>query len=143
MAQTMKPEQGRHERFVEYAAAFSERFAKGLLSELQPLPQWVVWKGELEEGKRKKVPYNPNYRLARASVKIPTSWGTLDTALHALETGNYSGIGFILTPPLVFVDLDHPYDKTTGTITDPQAQEAVRLLNSYTEVSQAGQDYIY
>ena len=27
-------------------------FASGLLSELQPIKQWVVWKGELEEGKR-------------------------------------------------------------------------------------------
>ncbi len=22
-------------------------------------PQWVVWRGELEDGKQKKIPYNP------------------------------------------------------------------------------------
>jgi putative DNA primase/helicase len=138
MAHTMKPEQTRHERFVEYAAALRERFAEGLLSELQPLPQWVVWKGELEEGKSKKVPYNPNNRLARASVKIPKSWGTLEQSLKALESGNYSGLGFMLTLPLVMVDLDHSYDRQSGAITDPQAQEIIHSLNSYTEVSPSG-----
>jgi putative DNA primase/helicase len=137
MAHIMKPEQGRHERFIEYSAALRERFAAGVLAELQPLSQWVVWKGELEDGKRKKVPYNPNYYNihARASVKIPKSWGSLDQALKALETGNYSGIGFMLTPPLVMVDLDHSYDRKSGAITDPQAQEIVQSLNSYTEAS--------
>src|SRR5205814_6002281 len=133
----MPIERPRHERFVEYAAALRERFASGVLSELQPLPQWVVWKGELEDGKRKKVPYNPQYYQihARASVKIPKSWGSLEQSLKALESGNYSGIGFMITPPLVFLDLDHSVDKTSGAITDPQAQAVVRQLNSYTEVS--------
>jgi putative DNA primase/helicase len=61
--------------------------------------------------------------------------GTLEQSLQALESGTYSGIGFMITPPLVFIDLDHSYDKTTGTITDSQAQEVVRDLNSYAEVS--------
>ncbi len=140
MAATMKPEQGRHERLIEYTAALRERFAQGLLSELQPLPQWVVWKAELEEGKRKKVPYNPRYCQlhARSSVKIPKSWGTLEQSLEALESGNYSGIGFMVMPPLTFVDLDHTYDRTTNTITDPKAQEIIQSLNSYTEVSPSG-----
>ena len=116
-----------------------ERFHSGMLSELQDLPQWVVWKAELDgQSKAKKVPYNPNYRLAKASVKLPKNWGTLDQSLKALETGNYSGIGFMITPPLVFVDLDHSYDRQSGTITDPQAQEVVRDLSSYTEVSPSG-----
>ena len=140
MAQTMKPEQSRHEHFVEYAAVLRERFASGVLAELQPLPQWVVWKGELEDGKRKKVPYNPNYYKihARASVKMPKSWGSLDQALKALETGDYSGIGFMITPPLVFIDLDHSLDKQSGIITDPQAKEIVQSLHSYTERSPSG-----
>jgi len=131
----MKPEQIRQEQFTAYAAILRERFHSGLLSELQSLPQWVVWRSELEDGKSKKVPYNPNLHLAHASVKIPKSWGTLEQSLKALGTGNYSGIGFLITPPLVFIDLDHSYDKTTGTITDPQAAEIVHAINSYTEVS--------
>jgi hypothetical protein len=86
MPSAMNPERNRHERFIEYAALLRERFASGLLLELQDLPQWVVRKAELDEGKHKKDPYNPNYRLARASVKILKSWGMLDQSLHALET---------------------------------------------------------
>ena len=44
----------------------------------------------------------------------------------------------MITPPLVFIDLDHSYDRTTGTITDSQTQAIVRELNSYTEVSPSG-----
>lgn len=139
MANVMTPEHTRQERFTAYAAALRERFASGLLAELQSLPHWVVWRGELDrEHKQKKVPYNPAYQLVRASVKLPNSWGTLERALTALETGNYSGIGFMLTPPLVFLDLDHSFERTTQTITDPQAQEIVQTLNSYTEVSPSG-----
>jgi primase-polymerase (primpol)-like protein len=130
----MFPE-NRRERFTAYAAFLKERFATGMLSQLQPYPQWVVWRSQLEEGKRKKVPYNPNYHFVRASVKVPNSWGTLDQALQVLETGNYSGIGFVITPPLVLVDLDNSYDKATQTITDPQAREIVQELTSYTEAS--------
>jgi Integrase core domain len=44
----------------------------------------------------------------------------------------------MITPPLVFVDLDHTYDRTTKSITDPQAQEVVHQLHSYTELSPSG-----
>lgn len=135
----MPPEQTRRERFTAYTALLKERFDSGLLAELQNMPQWVVWKAELDgEGKRKKIPYNPNYRNARASVKIPKSWGSLETTLTALASGFYSGIGFMLTPPLVFLDLDHCVSKETGEITDPQAAEIVQTLNSYTETSPSG-----
>ena len=135
MAHSMKPEQSRREQFIHYSAHLKERFDTGILSELQGLPQWVVWRAEIEDGKRKKVPYNPNYHFARASVKIPKSWGTLDQALEALESGEYSGIGFMITPPLVMIDLDHSYDRSTQTITDPKAAEIVQSLHSYTELS--------
>ena len=131
----MYPEYQRRERFTAYAHALQERFASGMLAELQPLPQWVAWKSELESGKNKKVPYNPNYRNARASVKIPNSWGTLQQALTALETGNYSGIGFMITPPLVLVDLDNSYDRATRTITNPLAEEIMKAVPTYFEAS--------
>src|SRR5437763_5152066 len=137
MAVPMHPEQSRQEQYIGYAEALQERFAEGVLAELQDLPQWVVWRAELEDGRPKKVPYNPNYDhlQARASVKIPKSWGTLADALLTLQSGQYSGLGFMLTPPLVMIDLDHSYDRTTQTITDPQAAEIVETLNSYTELS--------
>ena len=135
MAAAMNPEQTRYERFIAYTALLKERFDAGCLAELQPLQQWVVWRGELEDGKQKKIPYNPLYRNARASVKIPKSWGTLDESLTALETGNYSGLGFMITPPLVMIDLDHSYNRATQTITNPQAAEIMRAVPTYYEAS--------
>ena len=43
----MKPEQQRKERFTAYAHMLKERFDNGMLAELQPLNQWVVWRSEL------------------------------------------------------------------------------------------------
>jgi putative DNA primase/helicase len=136
----MHPEQSRHERFIQYAEALRERFDAGVLAELQDLDQWVVWRAELEESKPKKVPYNPNYShlssmQPRASVKIPKSWGTLTQALTALESGHYSGVGFMITPPLVMIDLDHSYDRATQTITSPHAEEIMRVVPTYYEAS--------
>jgi len=136
----MPPEHQRRERFTAYAHILKERFNSGMLSQLQGLPQWVVWRAELEDGKNKKIPYNPNHFNARASVKIPKSWGTLQEALTALEQGAYkgeyySGIGFMITPPLVFIDLDNSYDRATQTITNPQAEIIMRAVNSYFEAS--------
>jgi len=135
----MNVEHTRRERYSAYAARLKERFQSGCLAQLQPLNQWVVWRAEVDsEGKQKKAPYNPNARNAYASVKIPKSWATLDQALTALESGRYSGIGFMITPPLVFIDLDHCVSRETGTITDPKAQEIVQQMNSYTEISPSG-----
>ncbi len=132
----MPPEYQRRERFTAYAHMLKERFDSGMLSQLQGLPQWLVWRSELEDGKQKKVPYNPRYRqLIHASVKIPKSWGTLDQALTAVATGNYSGIGFMITPPLVMIDLDNSYDRATQTITNPQAETIMQGVNSYFEAS--------
>lgn len=74
----MPPQQNREERAIAYAAALKERFQAGLLSELQPLKQWVVWEAEVDrQGKQKKVPYNPHARFAHASVTAPASWEPL------------------------------------------------------------------
>jgi hypothetical protein len=51
MKQPMKQEQTRREQFTSYAAKLKERFQSSILSELQSLPQWVVWRSELEDGK--------------------------------------------------------------------------------------------
>jgi hypothetical protein len=49
----MLPEQ-RREHFIAYAGLLRERFRDGILAELQPLHQWVVWRNEVDDGKKKK-----------------------------------------------------------------------------------------
>jgi putative DNA primase/helicase len=132
----MNPEQTRHEQFNQDPTQLRDRFRFGVLKELQNLPQWVVWKREVgKEGNQKKAPHNPNHRNAYASVKIPQSWGTLNQALTALESGEYSGIGFMITPPLVLIDIDHSYDRATQTITNPLAEEIMNAVPTYYEAS--------
>jgi len=86
-------------------------------------------------GKLKKVPYNP-LTHRHASVKQADTWGTLDDALNALTTGNYRGLGFVLTEndPICGTDIDGCRNPETGELT-PLAQDVVALLSSYTEIS--------
>lgn len=45
--------ESRQEHFVSYTALLRERFQRGILAELQPLNQWVVWRSELEDRKKR------------------------------------------------------------------------------------------
>lgn len=131
----MRPEQPQRERLTAYANTLRERFDRGVLAELQPLSQWVVWKREYIGDQWKKVPYNP--RGFHASVNNPRTWGSLSDTLKILETSIYDGIGFMLSEadPYCFVDIDHCYDRSTHQITNPLASRLVSHLASYTEAS--------
>ena len=101
--------------------------------------------GCVEDSRPKKVPYNPNYDdlQARASVKIPKWWGTLADALLTLESGHYSGLGFMLTPPLVMIDLDH---SLTEQHKQSPTRKQQRLYNRSIPIRnfpQAAQDCIF
>ena len=96
--------------------------------------QWVVHRG--------KIPYNPCALNAPAKSNAPETWGTLQDALSALETGNFDGIGFQFgnfepeTLRVSGIDLDHVI-RSDGSL-EPFAAEIVELMNSYTEYSPSG-----
>jgi primase-polymerase (primpol)-like protein len=132
------PEQAR-----EYAHRLRERFAQGLLKELRPYRNWIVWQRRGEQ----KVPCNPDASYQASSTK-PATWGTLASALSALESGKFSGLGFMLDPqhlPLTFIDLDHVLKKegsparSITDISDPRLLGIVHDLGSYTEISPSGE----
>ena len=102
---------------------------------LKDLPQWVVWRREMRDGKPTKVPYNA-ITGNRASVTNPADWGTFEQATEALARGQFDGIGFVLTKddPITGVDLDHCLDPLTGII-EPWALAIVDQVHSYTEIS--------
>jgi hypothetical protein len=105
---------------------------------LRDRAQWVAWRYEEVDGRRTKIPYNPrNGRRARSND--PATWGTSEEAEAAVVMGGYEGIGFMIHPadPFVGVDLDHCFDPQTGTLL-PWAEDIVRELDSYTEVSPSG-----
>jgi putative DNA primase/helicase len=126
-----RPEQ-RH--YAGYASDLRERFQSGLLSELLPYSQFVVWKYTVEQGKLKKRPFNPRTNLP-AKTTDPSTWTNVTTALRALGTGRYNGIGFVFSEsdPFTGTDLDTCVAKD-GSIA-AWASEIITTLASYTEYS--------
>jgi primase-polymerase (primpol)-like protein len=127
-----KPQEQRH--YADYAQDLRERLQSGLLSELTPYPQFVVWKYTVEQGKLKKRPFNPK-TFFPARTNDPTTWARVEHALHALATGRYNGIGFVFSErdPFTGTDLDKCVAKD-GTLA-PWAKEIMTSLSSYTEYS--------
>src|SRR2546429_236101 len=93
--------------YAGYSQDLREQFQSGLLSELTPYPQFVVWKYTVEEGKLKKRPFNPRTYLP-ARTNDPNTWTSLEPSLKALSSGRYNGIGFVFaeSDPFTGTDLD-------------------------------------
>ncbi len=129
----MSIEHKRVEQAAQYAANLRERFEqKGTLQELAGHPNFVVWRYGLIDGQRKKPPFNPNTHQA-ASPTDSETWGSLETALSALATGRFQGIGFMLSrSPFSGIDLDHCVAE--GKM-QPWAQEIIEAMDTYTEYS--------
>jgi putative DNA primase/helicase len=116
--------------YIAYTQQLTNRFKNGMLAELQKYKNFVVWK-KTPDGK--KIPFEPvSKTLARTDN--PATWGTLDEALKALQTGNYHGIGFVFckSDPFTGIDIDHCI--VDGQLTTP-AQEIINTFQSYTEYS--------
>src|SRR5205085_11886814 len=120
--------------YAGYASDLREKFQSGMLSELMPYPQFVVWKYTVEQGKLKKRPFNPRTHVP-ARTNDPTTWTSIEPALKALASGRYNGIGFVFSraDPFTGTDLDACVSKD-GSIA-PWAQEIITSLASYTEYS--------
>jgi putative DNA primase/helicase len=105
----------------------------GLPEELRQRPQWVVWKLEKRPGEDKptKMPYIAG-DVGRAKSTDLMTWRTFEEALQALDTGRYSGVGFVFcsADPFVGVDLDDCRDPESGEI----AEWAQKIIDSFTNV---------
>ena len=69
------------------------------------------------------------------SRTIPSTWSSFPEALAAFESGGYDGLGFCFTPPYVGIDLDGCRSNETN---EPWAEEIIRELDSYSELSPSG-----
>ncbi len=109
-------------------------------SELKEYAQWVLWKSWERNNKRTKIPVNAKTG-ENASVSDPSTWSTFELVVTVLNSNQYesNGIGFVFTStdPYIGVDLDNCRNLETGEI-EPWAQEIIRGLNTYTEISQSG-----
>jgi putative DNA primase/helicase len=129
----MSSEHPRQEHAAHLAALLRERIEqKGMLRELAGYPNFVVWRYRVIDGQRKKPPFDPNTHTPASPID-PRTWGTLERALSAVATGQFQGIGFMLSQsPFTGLDLDHCIAE--GKLL-PWAQAIIKALNTYTEYS--------
>jgi len=98
-------------------------------------PRWVLWRYQLQNGKWKKVPHQPNGSCASSTA--PMTWHSFPTVLNAYRGAGWDGIGFVLGGGVVGVDLDHCRNPLTGEIL-AWAQKIIDHFDSYTERSPSG-----
>ncbi len=104
--------------------------------ELLDRDQWIAWKGEYKEnGKMTKIPIDPNTGGC-AKTNDPNTWSSHIKAFVYARDNNLEGVGFVFTEddPYVGIDLDNCID---GSLS-PTAEQLVKRLNSYTEISPSG-----
>lgn len=116
-----------------------QRFETGVMPEMRPYPNWVVWKLQYlpDEDRFGKIPFSPQTGKP-ADMNDPSTWGKLDEALDTLREGSHSGVGFVFSEndPFTGNDFDYCIDDT-GRIA-PWAMSAIMSLNSYTEITGSG-----
>jgi len=103
---------------------------------LKQLHRWILWRLERRDDAETKVPYRTDG--LRASTTNLHDWTDFDTACRAFNPEKYNGLGFVLTREdnIVCIDLDNCIGDD-GQICD-EAKSIVRIMNSWTEVSQSG-----
>ena len=111
-------------------------YPENIPAEIKKLDQWCVYKLEVVDGDKTKVPYQLTGQ--RASSTDSNTWSSFNASLAAYQDLDcYDGICFMLAKEngIVFIDLDNSIQD--GVI-EPWAQEIVKKFNSYTERSQSG-----
>jgi putative DNA primase/helicase len=106
--------------------------------ELRQRSQWLVWKLEDRDGKLTKVPYIAG-GVGKASSTDSLTWRSFEEAVQALETGRYSGVGFVFSSgdPFAGIDLDKCRNPETGEI-EEWAEKIVAAFGGYAEASPSG-----
>lgn len=101
---------------------------------MMQVSQWVNWRYETRKGQRTKVPYSP-HTLMRASSTDARTWSTYAHALTRVS--NKTGLGFVLTPPSIGIDLDHCVQEDGG-MTLLAHEVIAKFPMTYAEYSPSG-----
>lgn len=104
-------------------------------AELKALPQWILWKFEMRNGKQTKVPCQVTGEMAQANNR--RTWSTFATAVKFYLEGDYDGIGFVFSRQDNYIGIDIDKCVTDGK-TNTFATEIINTLDSYTEFSPSG-----
>lgn len=103
--------------------------------------QFVCWDYEHRAERKKpwtKVPKDPGDG-ENASVSDPSTWGSFEDALTAMQIRRHDGIGFVLTneDPFAVVDIDDVRDDA-GLLADWAADILAELPPTFVEASASG-----
>jgi hypothetical protein len=98
---------------------------------------FVMWKYVLKDNKWTKPLYQINGRYAKTND--PNTWTSYESVKNAYETGNFDGIGILLTGDVVGIDLDHVIDDFE---IEPWAEEILtQFKDTYIELSPSGEGF--
>lgn len=109
--------------------------------ELTDLNNWCVWKFQDRNGKKTKIPYNPNTgENARSNDR--STWSSFRDSLECYKSREVDGLGFFFEPPFVGIDIDDIEDELhrfqNGDHTDNIISEFYDGFKSYAEISPSG-----
>ncbi len=113
-------------------------FPDRIPTELRQGSYFVGWRWQQRNDKWTKPLFNVRCPQSFASSTDPTTWGTFEHARAAYNAGEFHGIGRVLAPgdgDLGGIDLDDCWDNQRKNITDKRAEEIVRMIPTYWEIS--------
>lgn len=105
---------------------------------LRALPQWLVWRADVVNGRPTKVPYDVKTGR-KASSTDPATWTIFEKAIECYAQGDhYDGIGFVFTAndPFCGIDLDDCIGDYRALA--PWAHDILIQFPTYAEVSPSG-----
>jgi hypothetical protein len=112
-------------------------YADNIPDELKALDRWVVWRWEFKQsksgGKYDKPPRHPSGRLA--ATNNPKTWVSFDEAYSAYMLDEWSGLGLVLPPDIVGIDVD---DCIEDGKPNAEAKMLLAKLKTYAEISPSG-----
>lgn len=108
-----------------------------LPTEIQQRGLFCLWKYEDRDGRRTKMPYNPNNPQSKGRSDDRSTFAALDKTKSVLSCNtDFDGIGIGIFDDIAGIDIDHCIDDA-GQLS-PMAQDIVQTMNAYTEKSPSG-----
>lgn len=111
-------------------------YPENIPQELRSVDHWVVWRLEERDGKLTKPPWRAD-GSGHASATDPATWTTFERAYQAYLTGDYDGVGVVMTEDMGIIGVD--LDKVDGW--SGEAGRILATLDSYTEITPSQNGY--
>jgi putative DNA primase/helicase len=116
--------------------ALAAVYPENIPSELKAVDHWVLWRIETRDDKPTKPPWRVD-GVSHASATDPQTWSSFDRAYQAYLSGDWDGIGVVMTEDMGLVGVD--LDKIDSWL--PEADGILAALDSYSEITPSQNGY--